>query len=527
MAATVSNSDHFIAVSKPVEENLIRNHGVRSAIISCQNPCIKTSHPLHLDRLENLRSELGVQRGEKIVFGCGTPDWRKGADIFYQVAENVIQQFWKVHFIWIGAAHLETWLKPLPHNPRIRFIGEREFPRDYLPLGDVFFLPSREDPFPLVALEAADAGLPIVCFADAGGMPEFVGSTCGRIVPFENAIVAGNAIVEILKNDALRKSLGNEARNSVRIKHDAVQGSGQVLSILKQVYCEKVSDNEQALGQGPNPLVSVIVPNYNHARFLPERISSITNQTYSNIEIILLDDNSTDESIEILKAFVARDDRGRVLKNDTNSGSSFKQWRKGLREAKGKYVWIAESDDGADPKLLQTLVARLEANDKAVIAACCPRMTSLKGEDLGIPTDWFADIGGKRWESDFSSTGQQVIDGILSKKNAILNASGVVFRNSPELGELVDEDMKLCGDWLFWVRLLVKGDFEYVARPLNYWRIGSSNARTKAPGEIEWQEGKKVIRVVAEILGTTDTERSELLGTFKKRCVSWGALSKP
>jgi glycosyltransferase involved in cell wall biosynthesis len=527
IAATVSNSDHFIAVSKPVEENLVRNHGVPSTIISCQNPYIKTSHPLHLERLENFRSELGVQRNEKIVFGCGTPDWRKGADIFVQVAENVIQQFRKVHFIWIGPERSEAGLKAFPKNPRIRFTGEREFPRDYLPLGDAFFLPSREDPFPLVALEAADAGLPIVCFADAGGIPEFVGNTCGRCVPLENAIEAGNAILELLRSDELRESLGKAAQKSVRTKHDAERGSGQVLSILKQVVCEKAKNPEQRLGRKPNPLVSVIVPNYNHAQFLPERILSMTNQTYSNIEIILLDDNSTDESIKIIQAFTDKDARARYIKNDVNSGSSFKQWRKGLREAKGKYVWIAESDDSADPELLQTLVARLEANDKAVLATCCPRMTSLEGNDLGIPKDWFADIGGKRWETDFSSTGQQVIDGILSKKNAILNASGVVFRKSPELEELVDEDMKLCGDWLFWVRLLARGDFEYVARPLNYWRLGSSNARTKPQGEIEWQEGKKVIREIAKILGKTETERSELLATFKKRCVSWEASSKP
>jgi len=521
IAATVSNADHFIAVSKPVEENLVRNHGVPSTIISCQNPYIKTSHPLHLERLENFRSELGVQRNEKIVFGCGTPDWRKGADIFVQVAENVIQQFRKVHFIWIGPERSEAGLKAFPKNPRIRFTGEREFPRDILPLGDVFFLPSREDPFPLVALEAADAGLPIVCFADAGGIPEFVGNNCGRCVPLEDAIEAGNAILEILRNDELRESLGKEARNSVRIKHDAVQGSGQILSILKQVYCEKAKNPRDRLKKWSNPLVSVVVPNYNHAQFLPERIASITNQTYSNIEIIFLDDNSTDESTDIIKKFTEQDARARYLGNDVNSGSSFKQWRKGLREAKGKYVWIAESDDSADPELLQSLVARLEDNEKAVLAACCPRMTSLEGSDLGIPTDWFADIGGKQWENDFSSAGQQVVAEILSKKNAILNASGVVFRNSPELAELVDEDMKLCGDWLFWVRLLVKGDFEYVARPLNYWRIGSSNARTRTPGEVEWSEGSKILEQIAEILQLEDSGKQALLNTFRQRCKEW------
>jgi glycosyltransferase involved in cell wall biosynthesis len=482
---------------------------------------------LHLERFENFRSEIGVQRGEKIVFGCGTPDWRKGADIFVQVAENVIQQFRKVHFIWIGPGRSEERLKVFPHNPRIRFTGERDFPRDYLPLGDAFFLPSREDPFPLVALEAADAGLPIVCFADAGGIPEFVGNTCGRCVPLENAIEAGNAILELLRSDVLRESLGKAAQKSVRSKHDAVRGSGQILSILKQVVCEKANNPGQRLGKKSSPLVSVIVPNYNHARFLPERISSITKQTYTNMEIIFLDDKSTDESIEIIHEFKAKDARAKCIASSVNSGSSFKQWRKGLREAKGKYVWIAESDDSADPELLQTLVARLEANDKAVLATCCPRMTSLEGNDLGIPKDWFADIGGKRWETDFSLTGQKMIAEILSKKNAILNASGVVFRNGPNLDELANDKMRLCGDWLFWVRLLARGEFEYVARPLNYWRLGSSNARTKPEGEIEWREGKKVIREIAKILGTTDTKRSDLLGTFKKRCVSWKALSKP
>ena len=86
--------------------------------------------------------------------------------------------------------------------------------------------------------------------------------------------------------------------------------------------------------------------------------------------------------------------------------------------------------------------------------------------------------------------------------------------------------MRLCGDWLFWVRLLTRGDFEYVAHPLNYWRLGSSNARTKPQGEIEWQEGKKVICEIAKILGKAEIERSELLAAFKKRCVSWVASSK-
>ena len=529
METLIANTNHFIAGAKVVATNLNKTHRVNPDDISTQESFIKTCKNVPVTNLNRIRKELGLQLSDKVVLGCGTMDWRKGPDIFARTAERVLKNVPDAKFIWIGPLATDEFghaAYALARDPQIRFIGEKENFFDYFLIGSAFFLSSREDPYPLVALEAADAGLPIVCFAEAGGIPDFVTNSCGRTVPLEDIEAAAQALTEILTNRDLSESLGRAARNSVRIKHDAVGSSEQVLSILKQVYCKKVKDPRERLENGSNPLVSVVVPNYNHARFLPERITSIIKQTYSNIEIIFLDDNSTDESIEIIEAFVARDDRGRVLKNDVNSGSSFKQWRKGLREAKGKYVWIAESDDSAHPDLLQGLVARLEASDKAVLATCCPRMTSLEGNDLGIPRDWFADIGGKRWESDFSSNGKTMIAEVLSKKNAILNASGVVFRNGPQLDELADDKMRLCGDWLFWVRLLARGDFEYVARPLNYWRLGSSNARTKPAGEIEWIEGKKVLHEIAKIMGTSETEKLKLLALFKENCESWNELSK-
>src|ERR1700746_3879780 len=107
------------------------------------------------------------------------------------------------------------------------------------------------------------------------------------------------------------------------------------------------------------PKVSVIVPNYNHARFLQKRIDSILNQTFQDFELILLDDCSTDVSRAILSQY-ANDPRVRLEFNAMNSGSTFKQWNKGVRLARGKYVWIAESDDYADERLLQRLVDALE-----------------------------------------------------------------------------------------------------------------------------------------------------------------------
>ena len=101
------------------------------------------------------------------------------------------------------------------------------------------------------------------------------------------------------------------------------------------------------------PVVSVILPNYNHARYLPKRIESILNQGYAAIEVLIMDDCSGDNSREVIHEYAARDARIQTLFNEHNSGSTFKQWEKGLVWAKGKYVWIAESDDFAETTFLE------------------------------------------------------------------------------------------------------------------------------------------------------------------------------
>ena len=94
-----------------------------------------------------------------------------------------------------------------------------------------------------------------------------------------------------------------------------------------------------------SPLVSVIVPNYNHARYLEQRLDSVFGQTYPNFEVIILDDSSTDNSLEIINRYKYNPHLSQIVVNKTNSGSVFKQWAKGLSLAKGEWIWIAESDD--------------------------------------------------------------------------------------------------------------------------------------------------------------------------------------
>ena len=93
------------------------------------------------------------------------------------------------------------------------------------------------------------------------------------------------------------------------------------------------------------PKVSVIIPNYNHAPYLVQRIETVLKQSYPDFEVIILDDCSTDGSHDIIERYRGHSKVSRIVYNKVNSGSPFRQWEKGIGICKGEYVWIAESDD--------------------------------------------------------------------------------------------------------------------------------------------------------------------------------------
>jgi hypothetical protein len=97
----------------------------------------------------------------------------------------------------------------------------------------------------------------------------------------------------------------------------------------------------------------------------------------------------------------------------------------------------------------------------------------------------------------------------------------VVFRNAEGIADLVDDSMRLCADWLFWVRLLQRGGVAYVAKPLSRWRLQSSNARKRPPGELEWLEGERVLVEAVKILKLTQPERDRILLDFLRKCWKW------
>lgn len=218
-----------------------------------------------------------------------------------------------------------------------------------------------------------------------------------------------------------------------------------------------------------NPLVSIIIPNYNHARFLNRRIESILMQSYSNFEIIILDDCSSDNSIEIINQYKEHPKVSHILINDTNSGSTFKQWEKGFELAKGDLIWIAESDDSCEPDILESLVKEFINDNHCVLAFC---------KSIKIDSDDNI-IGEAGMGKDLHACGKSFFNHYLYRYCYINNASSAVFKK--EMLHYVDQrykNFKGSGDWILWIEISRFGNVAYVNKPLNYFRIHGTNTTT-------------------------------------------------
>ena len=100
-----------------------------------------------------------------------------------------------------------------------------------------------------------------------------------------------------------------------------------------------------------------------YARYLDARLTSILNQTFQDFELILLDDASTDNSLEILDKYKNNPHVSHLVVNEQNTGSPFKQWMKGILLAKGEWIWIAEADDSSKPNFLETCIEQIEKEE--------------------------------------------------------------------------------------------------------------------------------------------------------------------
>jgi len=222
---------------------------------------------------------------------------------------------------------------------------------------------------------------------------------------------------------------------------------------------------------GLAPRVSVVVPSYNSAAFLAERLDSIATQTFRDVELLLLDDGSTDGSPQILEAFARGLPEARLLLAEVNGGSVFKAWEKGIHAAAGDFVWIAEADDYCEPTFLARMLQAFEPSGTRLVHGRSMPVNVL-GQSIG---DWNAiyldAVAPDVWHRSFWSPAAREIDRSLGRVNTIPNASGVLVRRGAALEAIkVAVTFRLAGDWAFYVTAAHGGRIAYCHEAVNYHR---------------------------------------------------------
>jgi glycosyltransferase involved in cell wall biosynthesis len=237
-----ARSAHFLAGSGAIAEMLHTTEGIDEDRITLRYEFIEdgggaAATAEHAS--EVVHTSTGVTPGSLLVGTCGVLEWRKGPDLFIQAAAALRAQApdLDVHWMWIGGTETFGLARLLAEADRagvadcVHFVGAQPDTAALIAILDVFVLPSRQDGFPLVCLEAASQRVPFVCF-DQGGMPELARAGAGAVVPY-GAVDDLAAVVETwLRQPAVRRQVGDEAGRLFDAHHAASVGAPQVLQDL-------------------------------------------------------------------------------------------------------------------------------------------------------------------------------------------------------------------------------------------------------------------------------------------------------
>ena len=253
-------------------------------------------------------------------------------------------------------------------------------------------------------------------------------------------------------------------------------------------------------------LVSVVVASYNHADFLIRRMESLVNQTYQNIEIIVIDDCSPDGSVEILKRYESHP-KVKLVVRDENAG-----WvavsNQGIELASGEFIIFANCDDACDSLMIERLVQAMQDYPSAGIAFCRSLLVDEQDVTLGNDFDIREPLFRSRCTKDTLLQGDEMARFLLHSC-VIPNLSAALFRRDcfSVIGNL-SSAYRVCCDWDLFFRIVSKYDVAYISKSLNYFRQHETTIRSATKDRVVYEE---YFRLLLGQIGSMDLTLLEQL----------------
>jgi glycosyltransferase involved in cell wall biosynthesis len=264
-----------------------------------------------------------------------------------------------------------------------------------------------------------------------------------------------------------------------------------------------------------NTLVSIIVTSYNHAAFLPQRMDSLLAQIYPDIEIIVVDDCSTDGSREYLTQF-KNHPKISLYFLESNRGYVHSS-NYGVSKAKGEYIVFAECDDFSHPDQIGQLYQAITMQNNIGVAFSESNLVNENGKIIGYKSQINSRVFSDYCQKDILIPGLE-FQKIMLLNNLIPNMSAAMFRKSLfyKIGGLSDH-YQLSADYDFWIRMAGVSDFYHLTMPLNNFRHHSDTVRNHLGNSVLLIEKIDILGHLKKKLILTLKEKIELkmhLGSF-------------
>ncbi len=258
------------------------------------------------------------------------------------------------------------------------------------------------------------------------------------------------------------------------------------------------------------PTLSVLMPNYNHAQFLPQSLGAILRQSYRPMEIIVIDDASTDNSVEVIESFKAKEPRLRLMHNERNLGAE-KTVNRLLEKASGEYIYLGSADDMILPGFFEKSMDLLSKYPQAGLCSTVGRLIDENGNDRGIraipvvsalprffsPQEVLKKL---RWHGRWITTPT-----VIQRRDALMRVGGYCL----ELGSFADTFAALI--------IALKYGACYIPEPLTCWRVvGKGNAFSSATN---WEGLLKKGMLACRLMRTTyrDICPSDFVAAFERQ----------
>ena len=246
-----AHSTAYIAASQAVKKNLVEQCQVPAGKVTVIYEHIRALPPVPAvaDKVA-ARRLLGIPEEALVVGGCGAEHWRKGRDLIPQLllALRRLHPSRAFHFVWVGRpgtaeeeANLQFDLQTAGITALFHGSGEVADPFQLFPAIDVFALLSRDDPYPLACLEVAATETPVVCFDQAGGMPEFVRDGCGFVAPYLDVETMARDIVRLAQDPELSRACARRARAKVAAENTLETTGPQLRAVIEGMLVDKAA----------------------------------------------------------------------------------------------------------------------------------------------------------------------------------------------------------------------------------------------------------------------------------------------